>query len=219
VIKSLVYLAANLVVDNTSNWKFGPEFVYNVSINYDTKKDLTDNSTSITMNLNSTVQCRPKDPETLFCYLNNISIDANLMGDRKTEDVELQSPFEIKFNEHGVEAVLVEPEDTRITNIIRQIASQFSINVNLMHNRSKLQLKRENTPMGRCITTYAIKQKKYQPSAIRKKNYQFKILPTSMTDMKSVNVSISKTIKQCIDKPKRPNIITVGILNVVCTRI
>jgi hypothetical protein len=224
VIKFLVYLAASLVVDDTSNWEFGPEYLYNMSINYDMKMDLIANYTIITMNLNSTVQCRPKDPETLFCRLNNISGVANIMGNKITEDIDSENLFEIKFNEHGVETVLVEPDDIRIVNIIRKIAAQFSTNVNLMHKnnvRSKLQLmNRENTPMGRCMTMYAIKHEEHQPSTIRKKNYQFKILPTSTTDMESrISLSISKTRKECTDGPKKLDIIMAGIFRMVCTRI
>jgi len=185
--------------------------------------DLIANYAIINMNRNSTVQCRPKDPETLFCRLNNISSVIN-QGDGISirKDIDSENLFEIKFNEHGVETVLVESDDINIVNIIRKIAAQFSTNVNLMDKnnaQSKLQLiDKEKTPMGRCMTTYAIKHEEHQPNTTRKKNYQFKILSTSMTEMESrTNLSISKTRKQCTDGPNKLDIIT--IFRMVCTRI
>ncbi|XP_011348182.1 uncharacterized protein LOC105285598 [Ooceraea biroi] len=210
------FLAANLAVNDMSNWQFGPEYSYNMSIIYDIRQTVSTAETIIGASFNSTVHCRPKEPEMLVCHLSNISGMANIMGYKTTEDIDSEKVFGIKFNERGVESLLIEPCDTRILNIIRQVANQFSMNVNLMRKNNVQPIPqfmdKENTSMGNCLTTYAITHAEHQPSTNQKKdiNFELKVLPIS-TMRPGINLSISKNRKACVNGPERVDIFAEGI--------
>lgn len=215
------YTAANLTVNDVSDWKFGPEYSYNVNLTYEMRVDDTLEAI-ISLNLSSTIQCRPKDPEILLCRLNNMSGEADIMGRKMTEDINSDRTFGIKFNERGVEAVLDQPGDIRILDIIRKIANQFSINVDLIRRsnvRPAVQfMDKEKTSMGDCVTTYVIEREEHQPNAIRKNDghFQLKVLPMPAVKPGEIHLSIGKNMRECIDKPESIFLLKDGVFEMVC---
>lgn len=70
--------------------------------------------------------------------------------------------FQIKFNSHGVQKLLVHQTiDERVKNIIQDIVNQFNIGVEPMSTASvglfrNIFTVKENVPIGSCVTTYTL---------------------------------------------------------------
>lgn len=205
------------------DWKFGPEYTYNLTMNYAIKTDTHDLVTN--MRLASTVKCRPKDSEILFCRLQNSTtmVSTLLMDRNMTREIETAKTFAIKFNERGVESLLMEtPFPIQVVTIVRKIANQLSVGVDLNERKISMSqfIARENTSMGDCATRYRIERKESQSNDKDKDNewiattgYWTRVL--SMTDARpSETVLIEKSRMGCVNTPRYLDYAT-GILKMV----
>jgi len=211
-------LAANVIVNDMRDWKFGPECLYNVNMSYNIKEE-----PSVIGYFNSTMKCRSKDSETLFCRLHDVTTTAYLR-DRDTEALKSGKAFLIKFNEYGVQSLMIEsPFSVEIANIIRKIINQLNINRSYIDQiistgvrPTSYFMSRERTPMGVCLTTYMIKHRDVNSNTTQKKdtNFRFEVLLTPTTKP-FTNLSIHKIRKRCTNPPQLDHIIDEGILEMV----
>lgn len=166
----------------------------------------------------SKLKCRPKTMDNIFCHLQNSTIvncekDHTMIREVKTEQM-----FEIKFNEHGVENLIIEPPSRmEIVNLLRKIANQFSISVD-RHKIERMSqfMARENSTMGNCATVYSITREELT-NTIEKENIGFRFIVLPMADnAKSIsNLTIEKSRIDCINPPRYVDFST-GILKMVC---
>lgn len=193
-------LAADVIINDTWDWEFGPEYTYDVNMTYNVKEDNLGNA-PMTGCLNSMVKCRPKDREILLCRLHNVTSVAYLANGH-VDTLETEKTFAIKFNESGVESLMIEPPfSVGIANVIGKIVNQFSVNVNQIrdsiYGRPIPDITRmEKTPMGKCTTTYRIKHGESQSKGFRDTNFRLEVLP--IPSVKSnTDLSINKIRKRC----------------------
>lgn len=206
------FLAVNVLVfeADMKDWKFGPEYTYKLTMNYAIKTDTHDLVTD--MRLTSTVKCRPKDLDILFCHLQNSTTMVSHLSDRNmTREIETEKTFAIKFNERGVESLLMEtPFPIQVVTIVRKIANQLSVGVDLNERKISMSqfVARENTSMGDCATRYRIERKESQSNDeekdtewIANSGYWTQVL--SMTDARpSDTVFIEKSRMGCVNTPR-----------------
>jgi len=172
---------------------------------------------------NSTMKCRSKDSETLFCHLHDVATAAYLR-DRDVDALKSGKTFLIKFNEYGVQSLMIgSPFSAGIANIIRKIVNQLNINrsyidqlISTGARPMSYFMSRERTPMGVCLTTYAIKHKDVNPNTTQKKdtNFRFEVLLTP-TAKSFTNLSVHKIRKRCTNPPQLDYIIDEAILEMV----
>ncbi|XP_032673325.1 uncharacterized protein LOC116845109 [Odontomachus brunneus] len=128
------FLAANVVVNDTSEWIYGPECLYNVNVTTVIKSDSPTSVFNIkNIQLISAMKCQPKAAEnTLLCILQNSTEIMSRHEDNTTREIKTEQIFEIKFNEQGVESVLIEsPSNWQSVDIIRKIAKQLSVDADM----------------------------------------------------------------------------------------
>jgi len=209
-------LAANIVIEDMRDWKFGPECLYDVNISYNIKEE-----PFVIGYFNSTMKCRSKDSETLFCRLHDVATAAYLK-DRDAEALKSEKPFLIMFNEYGVQHLMIQsPFSVGIANIIRKIVNQLNINRSYIDQVISTGIRpmsyfmsRERTPMGVCLTTYVIKHKDVNSTQEKNTNFQFEVLLTP-TAKPFTNLSVHKIRKRCTNPPQLDHIIDEGILEMV----
>lgn len=170
------------------------------------------------MTLISELKCRPKAADNLFCHLQNSTI-VNMRKNRNTREVETEQMFEIKFNERGVEGLIIEPPSRmEVVNILRKIANQFSIGVDWRKIERISQagewqfMARENSSMGNCATVYKITRGEL--NTVEEEHIDFRLI-VPMTDDAISNLSIEKSRIACINPPRYVDF-SSGILKMVC---
>lgn len=215
----MIRTAANVVVNDTSEWMYGPEYLYNVNMTYVIKSDPTEPVG--TLQLISSVKCRPKVPEnSLLCCLQNSTTMVSVKKDNTTRELETEQMFEIKFNERGVESLLVEtPTRMEVVNFIRKIANQLSVGADMKRKIDMSQfMARENTSMGDCATMYRITREEspetlQQLDVAEDTDFQLVVLP--MADARpGTTLTIEKSRIGCINPPRYVDF-SVGILKMV----
>ncbi|XP_011136044.1 uncharacterized protein LOC105181155 [Harpegnathos saltator] len=214
------FLAANVVVNDTTEWAYGPEYSYNVNMTYVIKSDPAEPAG--TMQLMSSVKCQPKVSEnSLLCRLRNSTTMMSLRKDNTSREVETEQMFEIKFNERGVESLLIEPPSRmEVVNFIRKIANQLSVGADMKRKIGMPQfMARENTSMGDCATMYRITREELaesppeppeSPELAEDADFQLVVLP--MADARpGTSLTIEKSRMGCINSPRYVDF-SMGIL-------
>ncbi|XP_011860895.1 PREDICTED: uncharacterized protein LOC105558020 [Vollenhovia emeryi] len=193
------FLAADVVVNNTSEWTYGPEYLYDVDMSF----VLTPDRHGPVQNVRriNTLSCRPKTPDHLFCHFNNGTEMASVKNQHMSKESEMEEKFEIKFNERGVEGVIVEPNThEEMVNVIRKIATQFNVAV----DRSKIDMShftvREDSSMGNCSTMYSVTRGKAETE--RGGDFRLAILPLTDAKKRGTTLSIEKSRTECINPPQ-----------------
>lgn len=208
-------LAANVVVNDTSEWIFGPEYTYNVNMTYVMKSDPMEPTGTI--QLISTVKCRPKILDSLLCRMENSTTMMLFKNDNTTRQIDTEQLFEIKFNERGVQGLLIEsPSRNEVVNFIRKIANQFSLGVDMKRKISMPQfMARENTSMGNCATMYKITREEPETDTIEEEDTDFQLVVLPMVDARPGTIlTIEKSRMGCINPPRYVDFST-GILKMV----
>nr|XP_012221352.1 PREDICTED: uncharacterized protein LOC105671631 [Linepithema humile] len=119
------FLAANIVVNDRSEWTFGPEYLYNLQVTHFSSEKLPWHR-----NVSSTVKCRPKMEDSLFCDLQYFKT-----FDEQKEFVLYTSViFEMKFNESGVEKIFTNSSDPFKRELMQKIAQRFSTGIHVQRN-------------------------------------------------------------------------------------
>lgn len=216
---SVIYLAANVVVNDTSKWTYGPEYSYDVNITYNVinivKPDPHEHIHKI--QLSSTVKCRPKMSDSLFCHLNNFTESDLFENHNMTREAQTEQMFEIKFNERGVEGLVIEPPSRmEVVNVLRKIATQFNVVIDRrkINNMSQF-MARENSSMGNCAAAYRITREELKTDTMEDADFRLVILP--LTNAKpGTTLSIVKSRLGCINPPRYVDF-SRGILEMVCT--
>lgn len=213
--------AANVAVNDTSEWTYGPEYAYSVNMTYVVKPD--PNEPPGTIQLMSAIKCRPMVSDSLQCRLAN-STTTVLVKQNMTRAIETEQLFEIKFNERGVAGLLIDsPSRNEVVNLIRKIANQFSLGADMKRKIAMSQfMARENTSMGDCATTYRITREerpaaRTSPAATSPGDdvapYRLVVLP--MTDARpGTSLTIEKSRMGCINPPRYVDF-SAGILKMV----
>jgi len=187
-----------------------------MNITYVIKPDPHDHVQKI--QLISTVKCRPKTSDTIFCHLYNITISEIFENYNMTREAQTEQIFEIKFNEHGVEGLVIEPPSRmEVVNVLRKIATQFNVIVDRRNIDMSQFMARENSTMGDCAAAYKIMREEAEIDTIEEinTNFQLRILP--LIDAKSgTTLSIEKSRMGCINPPRYVDF-SRGILDMVCT--
>lgn len=207
--KFLIYLAANVIVNDTTEWTFGPEYSYNLILNT-TYLNVPENSSmpNSVRSGNVRMKCRPKIPNRLLCIISNfMSVEYYMepyMGFMNATNL-LFPLFEIKYNKRGIESLLI--DSALRTNevklrIIKRIANQLNPGIDLKSNRDTSHFRGvENTSMGNCMTKYEIWREKSERKLLEK-NFTLFTLP--MTDAKpGTTISIEKYRTRCTNVPRR----------------
>lgn len=181
---------AHVAVDETV-WKFGPEFVFDVEMNFtsipmDHHLRTVKKSNYTVMNL----YCRPKrdEPLALSCRMANCrgqSIDlTNENQLEMSEDIYKRfcdaEPFEIKYNELGIDHLIVN-ERTRVytLNDIKLIAERLSIGMDLNGIPDGTYDVPQNTTIGRCNVHVSLHHypTKRTVNNVEKYRHELKALP------------------------------------------
>ncbi|XP_029165795.1 uncharacterized protein LOC114936688 [Nylanderia fulva] len=202
------FLAANVVVNDTSKWTFGAKYSYDLNMTYMIKTD--PHEPVETMTLISKLNCRPKSADNLFCHLQNSTIVNFGRNPNTTREVETEQMFEIKFSERGVEGLTIEPPSRmEVVNILRKIANQFSIGVDWRKiERISQFMARENSSMGNCATVYRIRRGELKTNTIGDEQVDddFRFIASTMLaddDAKPItNLLIEKSRMGCINPPR-----------------
>lgn len=140
-----------------------PEYSYELKKTNSTLRD----SVRQTDQLTCTVTCHTFNVTDLYCFLYNVvflstKIYSNFTYVTSDKHIKSEQWFQIKFNSHGVQKVLVHQTiDERVKNIIQDIVNQFNIGVEPMSNMSvglfrNIFTVKENVPIGSCVTTYTL---------------------------------------------------------------
>ncbi|CAL1685212.1 unnamed protein product [Lasius platythorax] len=201
------FLAASVIVNDTSKWTFGPKYSYDLNMTYIMKTDPQEPVE--TMTLISELKCRPKAADNLFCHLQNSTI-VNIGKNRNTtREVETEQMFEIKFNERGVEGLIIEPPSRmEVVNILRKIANQFNVGVDWRKIERISQagewqfMARENSSMGNCATVYKITREELKTNTVEEEHIDFRLIVLPMIDDAISNLSIEKSRIACINPPR-----------------
>ncbi|XP_012531435.1 uncharacterized protein LOC105833891 isoform X1 [Monomorium pharaonis] len=199
------FLAANVVVNDTSEWTYGPEYSYDVNITYDIinmiKREPYEPIHKI--QLISTVKCRPKMPDSIFCHLNNFTESELFENHNMTREAQTEQIFEIKFNERGVEGLVIEPPSRmEVVNVLRKIATQFNVVVDQRKIGMSQFMARENSSMGNCAAAYRITRDELRTDPLEE-DTDFRLVILPLTDAKpGTTLSIVKSRMGCINPPR-----------------
>ncbi|EFN86750.1 uncharacterized protein LOC105181152 isoform X2 [Harpegnathos saltator] len=172
------FLAAYVTVDKP--WEHGPEYVFQVQVNSTAipEEDMYD---SVRLNLESRLICQPKvDSYSLSCrfkdsvansFVTDIleptgpAVPAGPVSRQEAYEIN-EDQFEIKFNEKGLDSLLVnENIQPRELDMIRLIVGQLNFGISLSEagrvaNREDgIFDAMENFTQGECVTTFKIDRK------------------------------------------------------------
>ncbi|XP_011874756.1 PREDICTED: uncharacterized protein LOC105565842 [Vollenhovia emeryi] len=200
------FLAADIAVTNLSHWEYGAEYFYNLNISYIANLDHEERKQSY--QLLTTLSCRPKRPDHLFCQFQNVTqLSRNFAKNGvSTLGGRAKHMFEIKFNERGVESLIVDQTITRIVmDVVRKIANQFIMLV-YPSNIGKWEFTvSENTTMGDCTTKYNITREKPETDKLERGNTKFQLVNLLMADIEpGTALFIDKSRKNCTKSPRDP---------------
>jgi len=137
---------------------------------------------------------------TLYCLLRNIHIFTtvtvdNIITEITNEQLNTSDWFQIKFNHHGVEQILVN-KDTNKKDFIKDIANLFDIGNDLTNKMPILYrsifIAAEKTVIGTCSTKYNISVS-YEEQKINKENKENKLHIILSEMIKHMDNWINKT--------------------------
>jgi len=127
--------------------------------------------------------------------------------------------FEIKYNKHGVENLLINSISSdfplRKLDIIKRIADQLNPGINLKGSRDASHFEGvEHTSMGNCTTKYKITREEESETKLIKEDTDFKLFTLPMTDIEpGTTISIKKYRTRCFNVPRR---MYSSVLKMVC---
>ncbi|XP_032673466.1 uncharacterized protein LOC116845175 [Odontomachus brunneus] len=217
------FLAANVVVKDTSEWTYGPEYLYNMNLTVVIKSDLDPAEPIGNMELISAMKCRPMVAEnSLLCIVQNFKTNVGLKTleeENTTHEIKTEKMFKIKFNERGVESLLIEsPSRIQIVDLIRKFANQLSVGVDMGKIGMSHFTGRENISMVNCTTTYKITReelpKTLETHMTNNADFQLVVLP--MADARpGTSLTIEKSRMGCNNSPRYHRESPVGTLKMV----
>lgn len=158
------------------------------------------------------LKCRPREPDILRCQLVNSTITRLKPLSFSVDDAEpssndthryfniLKSPFEIKFNEKGIESFITERKYSPVPwsiNEIRLITSQMSMGVDLSDSNPASKAM-ENFTIGECEVDFKIT---LDPIAEEKKpgNFELSLLgKLAESSGQTITVTKRRNVKECI---------------------
>ncbi|KAK2585202.1 hypothetical protein KPH14_009909 [Odynerus spinipes] len=161
------FLAARFALDENYEeryrWRYGAESIFDVSVNL-SRVDFGEgaNPTTICSTITGELECRAKDSESLGCRLRNDVTVSSRVDDSSgcqqqsgnvvtTRDrIFDREPFEIRFNSHGVENLVVRRTIPRWRlDIIKAVVVQLDIGTELEKEPSSF-VTTEDSSFGRC---------------------------------------------------------------------
>ncbi|XP_011298479.1 uncharacterized protein [Fopius arisanus] len=163
-------LAALLNRTENNGWEHGPEYEFSGFLKMITSLE-KDMGTALGTGVYFNLTCRPREPDVLRCQLSNTTItrlrvQAFSIDPAETDPNDTprvfsitKSPFEIKFNERGIESFITERKDAPIPwsiNEIGLIASQLSVGIDSSDELGSSYKSVENFTMGECDFNYTI---------------------------------------------------------------
>ncbi|XP_017759790.1 PREDICTED: uncharacterized protein LOC108550546 [Eufriesea mexicana] len=163
------FIAARVSID--SSWCCGPVYTFHVQVN-STELPEKDSYMSIRLNVASKLVCQPKEYHVFSCHFRDSKADSyatdNLdpevpavpisqVSRQKAYEIN-QDQFEIKFNERGLDSLVVnENIQPRELDMIRAIVEQLNIGVlvNVYDHTYELV---ENFTQGECVTIFTVQR-------------------------------------------------------------
>ncbi|CAK9819184.1 hypothetical protein ANTPLA_LOCUS10105 [Anthophora plagiata] len=195
------FLVARVAVDDNV-WKHGPEYAFDVEMNITStpmNHDGVQRSNYTAMNL----FCRPAASDGLSCHLGNVrrqSIDMTNdnkidISEEEMESLYSEEQFEIKFNEYGVDYLVVN-ENIKVEHLnnIKLITERFNIGADLNGVPDGTFDIMENTTIGQCSVSVAMNHypSKRMMNKIKNNRYELESLP-QLNKVPSETIVIQKT--------------------------
>lgn len=206
VIRFVFFLssATNLSVSNENDWKLGPEFTFLVHFNL----TINNNTDMYHLNAASFSTCRPKDMNTLSCYLDPLKGDAsehNLITKRfqrqDQQSVFGNIPFEIMYSAKGVENYTFPKnvsENAQFQMAIKAIVNLMNIRSDVMNKTEESFVETDTFLLGECHTKYHIKQLSEVEKKENKEDFGLQF-PSSFqkTTDKPLEIKKDRDLKNC----------------------
>ncbi|KAG7206761.1 hypothetical protein KM043_000680 [Ampulex compressa] len=205
------FLAARLAVE--APWEHGPEYTFRVHVS---STAIPEEGTygSVRLNLASKLICQPKRSDTLSCHFRDSKADSFMAKSLdpgvpavpsgqvcRQEAYEInQDQFEIKFNEHGLESLIVnENIQPRELDMIRVIVEQLDIGVILGDIEEETFALMENFTQGECVTTFQVDRKIREQGLYPKRAYALEPV-FGMEDGQLVQIRKVRNLHACTHK-------------------
>ena len=176
------FLVARVEVDE-SMWKHGPEYVFDVKMNI-TSTPMDYEGAQISNYTMMNLFCRPRGPDGLNCRLANCRKQSmDVTNDNEIEITEAEAkhlcsedPFEIKFNDHGVEYLVVD-EGVHVENLneLKLLVERFNIGADLNGVPDGTFEIVENTTIGQCVVIVGINHFPSKGGISKTKNYRYEL--------------------------------------------
>ncbi|XP_057319398.1 uncharacterized protein LOC130663876 isoform X2 [Microplitis mediator] len=164
------FLAAQ--VSDKDGWKYGPEYTFLGEVKMITSLD-SDKGQYLGTGLYSKLRCRPREPDVLRCKLDDTKITRlDVQGGFNPEKAKpaanetfrpfnaIPVPFEIKFNDRGIESYIIEKNEPSLpdycVNMARLIANQLSIGADLSDEMRSTYRSFENFTVGECDVDFKV---------------------------------------------------------------
>lgn len=196
------FLVARVAVEDTV-WKHGPEFVFDVEFNFTSipmSRDAVKKSNYTVMNL----YCRPKGEYSLNCRIGNCRGQSmDLTNDNQldmSEEIYQRfcdaDPFEVKFNERGIEHLIVhEKLPVYVLNDLKLIAECLNIGVDLNGIPDGTFDVPQNTTIGRCNVHVGINHYPSKGPVNKLRNHRYELQPLpQLNKVPGEAIAIQKTI-------------------------
>ncbi|XP_071653645.1 uncharacterized protein [Temnothorax longispinosus] len=168
-----------------------------------------------TTQLTAALICQPYLLTSLYCFLQNVTFsttltyqNVNVTEEVSRNHIKSEQWFEIYFNEHGVQYILVPAKsDKVIRSIMKDIANQFNIGGDKMAKLangnfpfgSTTFTEREETPIGVCTTKHNMHT--LYGVYDRNEHFKFQIIPLAMAkhfaEQRSTRIRIEKNRENC----------------------
>lgn len=196
-------------------WEHGPEHVFQVQVN-STAIPEEGIYGSVRLNLESRLICQPKDGSTLSCHFED-SVANSFVADNldpsepvvptgqvnRQEAYEVNGDqFEIKFNEKGLDSLLVnENIQPRELDMIRVIVGQLNIGMSTfdMSGNDEIYEVMENFTQGECVTTFKIEKKMMRRLSHAKRSFALKPV-FGLKDGKLLQIRKIRNLHMCTHK-------------------
>ncbi|XP_053975297.1 uncharacterized protein LOC128874482 [Hylaeus volcanicus] len=191
------FLAANVTVNDMSEWAYGPEFVYHVNQTFVITKDLSTKPLSL-VKMTTDLTCRPHSQDTLSCGFGTFEMNTT---DEKSVTVEIEQPFLVKFNRRGVQSLhFTEVLESGKLLTIRDIVKELSIGADLVQNANAFPafMAMENYVLGECATLFTVleydrDERSSTPDPETERNYELNVLSMPNMDQDATVVVNKRT--------------------------
>ncbi|XP_034939525.1 uncharacterized protein [Chelonus insularis] len=207
------FLAAQVSTNTNDTWKYGPEYLFSGHAKMITSLD-QDKGKLLGTGLYLKLKCRPREPDILRCKMDNTEITKlqpqafdikyanNAQDDGFRPFTVFNEDFEIKFNEKGIESYIVD-EKTPLANwgmnMVRLIANQLSIGIDLSDEMRPTYKALENFTVGECDVDYRIIRMPWKSDP--NQNMSFELKPLEKIGKfgdESIEVQKRRHVKDCL---------------------